>query len=184
MDLCEKLMACGFENEGVDKFSVQISLLNEHTFSSRSLGERRLIFQRCLLWNCIQENFSKRVKQLKSLVLLTTSESHEWSVSFFLNNSSKFPAGRSKGGMRAVTCCIYGEWWNSVFHLQFHFKNRCWASKQLKFKKESRSIWRLFSKPNLYKNDLHIAGISINSQQPEIMKNNSCMASVITFNKM
>lgn len=44
-------MACGLENEGVDefKFSVQISLLNEHTFLGRSLGERGLIFQRHLL---------------------------------------------------------------------------------------------------------------------------------------
>lgn len=74
-------MACGLENEGVDesKFSVQISLLSEHSFSSRSLGERRLVFQRCLLWNPTQENFSKCVKQSKSLVLQNTSESHEWS---------------------------------------------------------------------------------------------------------
>lgn len=51
MGLHEKLMICGLENEGVDefKFSVQISLLNEHEFLSQSLGERRLIFQRWLL---------------------------------------------------------------------------------------------------------------------------------------
>lgn len=77
MGLYEKLIG-GLENESMDefKFSVQISFLDEHIFSSRSLGERRLIFQRCLLWNRIQENCSKWVKQLKSLVLQTTSESH------------------------------------------------------------------------------------------------------------
>lgn len=85
---------------------------------------------------------------------------------------------------RVLTLCIYGEWWNSLLHLQLHFKNRYRASKQLKFKKESRTIWQLFSKPNLYKKDLHRAGISINSQRQEIMKNNSCLANAITFNKI
>lgn len=71
MGLSEKLIAGGLEKEGMDefKFSVQISFLDEQAFSSRSLGERRLMFQRRLLWNRIQENFSGWVKQLKSLVL-------------------------------------------------------------------------------------------------------------------
>lgn len=51
MGLSEKLIAGGLEKEGVDefKFSVQISFLDEQAFSSRSLGERRLMFQRHLL---------------------------------------------------------------------------------------------------------------------------------------